>query len=429
MNYIHNQREIRVDWSIYKGSSGVLEDFSRAYLRVFLIGPGCRYAIEPTVSSNSPNIRLDIPKGLPEGVYILEAIWGKNWMLDDEKFNPTKRPLHSRDLSRAKTPAIFALTSDAAEENIYTSTGTAVVKVRSNVATYGYDGLDAYQMAVMSGRFFGSEDEWVDQLGDHDMSSYYKKSQIDARFGDSFIVWRSDSDDEPGADSLPESGWSTNEERNAHVGDVYLNSDGLCWEYRHTDGVGYWWKPVSDAYLIAALELAKKKCRCFTGTYGEDTLTGEYSAGDIWTNATYGETYTNDLLVCTHNGRWESLDITHWQPAGSFSAALKNFINGTYQQFVNKVTKMSEGRMAVQLVSFASDGVTKLSTYNAGGDGCLAYYYPSGNVMRRDVMTYDLYGNATGVRTVYYNDDAENTERWYIDENGNIVTVLSGGQQ
>lgn len=428
MNYIHNQREIRVDWSIYKGSSGVLEDFSRAFLRVFLIGPCCRYAIEPSISSASPNIRLDIPKGLPEGVYLLEAIWGKNWMLDDEKFNPTKRPLHSRDLSRAKTPVIFALTSDQAEENIYTSTGTAVVKVRSNVATYGYDGLDAYQMAVMSGRFFGSEDEWIDQLGDHDMSSFYTKSQIDARFGDSFLVWRADSDDEPGADSLPESGWTTEDDKSSHVGDVYLNSDGLCWEYRHTDGVGYWWKPVSDAYLIAALALAKSKCRCFTGTYEDGAFTGEYTKGDLWANATYENRYVNDFLVCTHNGRWESLDIEHWQPAGAFSSALQNFISTTYQQFVNKVTKMTEGRMSVQLTSFASDGVTRLSTYNASGDGCLAYYYPSGNVMRRDVITYDLYGNATGVRTVYYNDDTENTERWFINEYGDKISVVDSGQ-
>lgn len=246
-------------------------------------------------------------------------------------------------------------------------------------------------------------------------------SYIDSKFGNSFLIWRSESDSEPDSESEPEVNWTTNELKAEHVGDIYLNSDGLCWEYSHSDTTGYYWKSVADSYLIAALALAKQKARCFIGTYSEGIFTGEYSKGDLWVNATYGNEYTNEMLVCNHNGRWNSFNIDHWQVANSYTTALNNFITNTYNTFVMQITRIIEGLAPIQLSSFAMDGVTRLSSFNKDNNGQLVYYYPDGQVMREDQIQYDDYGNATGVRTIYYNDDDYHTVRWTLDENGTLT--------
>lgn len=168
MNYVYKDRAIRVLWFIYKGTTEVLENFKRANLKVFLIGPYNRYVLSPIDDAdNEATITLELPAGLPEGPYALEAVWCKNWIPDYPRFNPCERPLAPRDMSMARTEPIFAITDYESEENIDASGGAVVIKVKTSVATYGYDGLDAYQIAVMSGKFTGTEDEWLESLGAH----------------------------------------------------------------------------------------------------------------------------------------------------------------------------------------------------------------------------------------------------------------------
>ena len=168
MNYIYKDRTIRVEWSIYKGTTEVLENFKRANLKVFLIGPYNRYVLSPIDDAdNEATVTLELPSGIPEGPYALEAIWCKNWIPDAPDFNPCDRPMVPRDISLSRTKTLFAITNYESEENISVSGGTVVVKVKTSVATYGYDGLDAYQIAVMSGRFTGTQDEWLDSLAAH----------------------------------------------------------------------------------------------------------------------------------------------------------------------------------------------------------------------------------------------------------------------
>ena len=64
-------------WSIFRGTSNVPEDFSRALVKVFLIGNYEKYLLE--ASAIRGTLTADIPQGLPEGAYSLEAIWVKNY--------------------------------------------------------------------------------------------------------------------------------------------------------------------------------------------------------------------------------------------------------------------------------------------------------------------------------------------------------------
>ena len=147
--YILEGRKIRVEWTILKGTSPVREDFKRALVKVFLIGNREKYLLEATAERGT--LMIDIPEGLEPGLYSLEAIWVKN------AGHPGR---HDCDLCRSMKQDLFAIT-EFEEEATNLPEGTVVLKAKSSTATYGYDGLSSYELAVLRGEWNGTEGEWL----------------------------------------------------------------------------------------------------------------------------------------------------------------------------------------------------------------------------------------------------------------------------
>ena len=187
MQYIQRDRLIHIEWSIFRGTSDVPEDFSRALVKMFLIGNNEKYLL--TATAQGGTLLADLPEGLPEGAYSLEALWVKNYgnLLPHRQpltpggepvclRRPGQRPnahafLHPHDhrfndrcLMRSRKDYVFALTDYPSEETYTGDSGEATVRCASSVATYGYDGLSAYQIAVMRGDFNGTEGEYLESL-------------------------------------------------------------------------------------------------------------------------------------------------------------------------------------------------------------------------------------------------------------------------
>lgn len=186
MLYILNDRLIRIEWSIFKGTSQVSEDFSRALVKVFLIGPNEKYLLNATAEGGT--LLIDVPEGLPEGAYSIEAIYVKNYgnlLPANGTFTPSTAPgchrfplhpgqaphfIHPHDhrsndrcLMRSRMDYVFAITSIPSEESGVPSSGEITLRFKSSVASYGYDGLSAYEIAVMRGDFNGSEKDFLQQ--------------------------------------------------------------------------------------------------------------------------------------------------------------------------------------------------------------------------------------------------------------------------
>ena len=173
MVYILEDRKIRVEWTILKGTSPVREDFRRALVKVFLIGNCEKYLLEATADRGT--LMIDIPEGLEPGLYSLEAIWVKN------AGHPGR---HDRDLCRSMKQDLFAIT-EFEEEATNLPEGTVVLKAKSSTATYGYDGLSSYELAVLRGEWNGTEGEWLkhqryvsvlDGRGDSEVDTMSQKS-------------------------------------------------------------------------------------------------------------------------------------------------------------------------------------------------------------------------------------------------------------
>lgn len=188
MQYIERDKLVHIEWSIFRGTSHVPEDFSRALVKVFLIGTYEKYLL--TATAQGGTLVADLPQGLPEGAYSLEAVWVKNYgnllpkrqtltpsMTPPCPRRPGPRPndpcfIHPNDdrfndrcLMRSRKDYLFALTNYASEATVTDESGEVTVKCSSAVATYGYDGLSAYELAVMRGDFSGTEGEFLAQSG------------------------------------------------------------------------------------------------------------------------------------------------------------------------------------------------------------------------------------------------------------------------
>lgn len=185
MLYIYKDRSVTLEWTIFK-DRGLREDFSRASnVAFYLIGREGRELIVPT-GSNA--FRFALPS-LCEGVYSVEAIWLKN----DTKVATDL----GRSVARTRVDGAFEITADTTKCKAVSS--SCVVHIKSMVAIFGYDGLDAYQLAVLRGRTTLSEGAWLAEtesrlnaLGDRigqeaavrsaeDEAVNYRASQLAAR--------------------------------------------------------------------------------------------------------------------------------------------------------------------------------------------------------------------------------------------------------
>ena len=148
MVYIFKDRLIRVEWTIYKGISPVKEDFSRSNVKVFLLGNREKYLLQARADKGT--LYVDIPSGLEEGTYSIEVIWVKNM---DHVFD-------TRSVCRSKKEDLFSIT-EFEDEATNIGEGVVVLKVKTSTATYGYDGLSSYELAVLRGDWNGTEGEWL----------------------------------------------------------------------------------------------------------------------------------------------------------------------------------------------------------------------------------------------------------------------------
>lgn len=160
MKYVGSNQRINLSWTISRGASKVKEDFRRSSLFVFLTSNNDQIPLNYTLSENV--ITSTLPTGLPEGVYGLLAVWFKSACNPFEGGNDVSLPPLGR-MSRSQVDDLFGITAVSNEAD-YSESSAVNIEVRSMVATYGYDGLSAYEIAVISGQTALRQSEWVSNI-------------------------------------------------------------------------------------------------------------------------------------------------------------------------------------------------------------------------------------------------------------------------
>lgn len=129
----------------------------------------------------------------------------------------------------------------------------------------------------------------------------------------------------PTLKNAPASSWTTDKEKDTHLGDLYYdNKTGKAYRFAK-DGNTYKWTIITDTDIAKALSDASKAQETADGkmkVFSTQPIP-PYQVGDIWVNATYptdGSTYKNEVLRCqTAKGAGSQFAIGDWIKASKYT--------------------------------------------------------------------------------------------------------------
>jgi hypothetical protein len=177
------------------------------------------------------------------------------------------------------------------------NTSVEILTVKSLVT--GVDSLNA-EFESMKDKSQQTEDTVQDQLK-NTINTWYRNGH-------------------PHTYNYPASDWKTDEEKQAHVNDIYYDKrTGICYRWVYDqDKQQYFWMEIVDAGVINALsmatsarDLATEKVRVFT-----DTPTAPYDVNDLWIYGGVG----GALYICiTARGETEKWTFSDWAVATKYT--------------------------------------------------------------------------------------------------------------
>ena len=129
----------------------------------------------------------------------------------------------------------------------------------------------------------------------------------------------------PTLTNAPASSWTTDKDKDTHLGDLYYdNKTGKAYRFAK-DGNTYKWTIITDTDIAKALSDASKAQETADGkmkVFSAQPIP-PYQLGDIWVNATYpsdGSTYKNEVLRCqTNKAAGSQFAIGDWIKASKYT--------------------------------------------------------------------------------------------------------------
>ena len=129
----------------------------------------------------------------------------------------------------------------------------------------------------------------------------------------------------PTLNNAPASSWTTDKDKDTHLGDLYYdNKTGKAYRFAK-DGNTYKWTIITDTDIAKALSDASKAQETADGkmkVFNTQPIP-PYQLGDIWVNATYpkdGSIYKNEILRClTAKAKGSSFAIGDWIKASKYT--------------------------------------------------------------------------------------------------------------
>lgn len=164
------------------------------------------------------------------------------------------------------------------------------------------------------------------------------QSQIDGQIETFFY------DYEPTLQNIPASGWTTNEERKKHEGDLfYWKSKGYAYRFMQ-DGATWKWQLVQDTDITLALAAAEKAQDTANHKRRAFIVQPEppYDIGDLWTQGSNG-----DLMRCKVARASGSYSVDDWEKASKYTddSSLDLFINGVFKDSLNSLKTQIDGKI------------------------------------------------------------------------------------
>ena len=208
------------------------------------------------------------------------------------------------------------------------------------------------------------------------------------------VIWFGDA--VPSITTEPANEWTDETTKELHEHDIYYNRSyvetggGRAYSFEKNPDGSFSWHEITDADVLKSLEAAKHAQDTADGKrrmFVHDQPAPPYDKGDQWSNATFGDKYKNDLLVCVRpKAAGEEFSIEDWQAAQEFTSnKFKAELKTTADNITATVTNLKNGLIEV---GFELDGEKKSFTVTAEN---FKVQTPSGKVA---LMTSDGKVNA-----------------------------------
>lgn len=164
------------------------------------------------------------------------------------------------------------------------------------------------------------------------------QSQIDGQIETFFY------DYEPTLQNIPASGWTTNEERKKHEGDLfYWKSKGYAYRFMQ-DGATWKWQLVQDTDITLALAAAEKAQDTADHKRRAFVVQPEppYDIGDLWTQGSNG-----DLMRCKVARASGSYSENDWEKASKYTddSTFNTFLDGVFKDTINNLKTQIDGKI------------------------------------------------------------------------------------
>lgn len=164
------------------------------------------------------------------------------------------------------------------------------------------------------------------------------QSQIDGQIETFFY------DYEPTLQNIPASGWTTNEERKKHEGDLfYWKSKGYAYRFMQ-DGATWKWQLVQDTDITLALAAAEKAQDTADHKRRVFVVQPEppYDIGDLWTQGSNG-----DLMRCKVARASGSYSEDDWEKASKYTddSTFNTFLNGVFKDTISNLKTQIDGKI------------------------------------------------------------------------------------
>lgn len=164
------------------------------------------------------------------------------------------------------------------------------------------------------------------------------QSQIDGQIETFFY------DYEPTMQNIPASGWTTNEERKKHEGDLfYWKSKGYAYRFMQ-DGATWKWQLVQDTDITLALAAAEKAQGTADHKRRVFVVQPEppYDIGDLWTQGSNG-----DLMRCKVARASGSYSEDDWEKASKYTddSTFNTFLDGVFKDTISNIKTQIDGKI------------------------------------------------------------------------------------
>lgn len=185
------------------------------------------------------------------------------------------------------------------------------------------------------------------------------------------VIWFGDV--VPTLTTEPANEWTDDTTKELHEHDIYYNRSyaetggGRAYSFEKNQDGSFSWHEITDADVLKSLEAAQRAQDTADGKrrmFVREQPAPPYDKGDQWSNATFGDKYNNDLLVCVRpKATGEPFDIEDWQSAQEFTSnKFKAEMKTTADNITATVTNLKNGLIEV---GFELDGEKKSFTVTA----------------------------------------------------------------